>query len=75
MDMFANRGELSIPSFDILLNNEEKLLPERLGFNQNSEQFENLGRYEGAAERSLFKSIHELQRLQAIRLGDQGLWD
>jgi hypothetical protein len=30
---------------------------------------EKIGRYEAAAERSLYKALHELQRLQAARQG------
>lgn len=56
----------------------------RLAFNENIEDVElgkafgheekNLGslsRYEMTIERSLFKALHELQRLQAVRMGGQ----
>ena len=39
-----------------------------LGHNGNA--FSKLSRYETAVERSLFKALHELQRLQATRKGE-----
>ena len=38
-------------------------------FNINATLFQNLSRYEGSVERSLYKALHELQRMQALRNG------
>ena len=38
-------------------------------FQRDSSQFSNLVRYETSIERSLYKALHELQRLQAARAG------
>ena len=36
---------------------------------QNSDAFSKLARYEAMLERSFYKALHKLQRLQAVRLG------
>ena len=36
-----------------------------------TDAFSKLARYESALERSLFRSLHELQRLQAVRAGER----
>lgn len=57
---------------DSQLLNMERTERGRLGgiFENCSNTFLNLKRYETATERSLYKALHELQRLQATRKGD-----
>jgi hypothetical protein len=38
-------------------------------FEKNAEALANINRYENSLERSLFKTLHELQRLQSVRAG------
>ena len=38
-------------------------------FRSGSKSLLNLSRYESSLERNFYKAIHELQRLQAMRLG------
>ena len=41
----------------------------RLRLLPGSQDLEKIGRYEGHIERGLYRALHELQRLQAARIG------
>jgi len=48
---------------------DQTVLEDVLSWKSDRDRLQLISRYEGALERSLYKALHELQRLQAVREG------